>query len=97
MEITSTGITRPLDNLGRIVLPKELRASWNWDASDRLEFLLDPTSIEHVLILRKYQIHCKLCGSSVGVQSVPMRDASRSVLVCRECIKRINIVNKQLI
>ncbi len=35
-----TGMTRPLDSLGRIVLPKELRMTMEIDIGDPLEFLL---------------------------------------------------------
>ena len=36
-----TGMTRPVDELGRVVIPKEIRTSLQIDVKDRLEILLD--------------------------------------------------------
>lgn len=47
----STGIVRQLDELGRIVLPKELRESFNLGYKDALEIFVEDDKI----ILRKYQ------------------------------------------
>ncbi|MBQ9605528.1 MAG: AbrB/MazE/SpoVT family DNA-binding domain-containing protein [Firmicutes bacterium] len=46
-----TGITRPIDNLGRIVIPKELRSSLEWNVGDNIEIF---TSGDKV-VLRKFQ------------------------------------------
>ena len=34
--VTVTGITRPIDDLGRVVIPKELRDSLHWPARERI-------------------------------------------------------------
>lgn len=47
----ATGIVRKVDELGRIVLPMELRRTLNIDTRDELEIFVDKGSI----ILRKYQ------------------------------------------
>lgn len=47
----STGIVRQLDELGRIVLPKELRESFNLGYKDALEIFVEDDKV----ILRKYQ------------------------------------------
>ncbi|WP_315074196.1 AbrB/MazE/SpoVT family DNA-binding domain-containing protein [uncultured Clostridium sp.] len=54
----STGITRPVDGLGRIVLPKELRKTLKINEGDTLEIFVDGEDI----ILRKYQTGCHCCG-----------------------------------
>lgn len=54
----STGITRPVDELGRVVLPKELRDSMDIQEKDRLEVFTDGDCI----ILRKYERGCVFCG-----------------------------------
>nr|WP_317358725.1 AbrB/MazE/SpoVT family DNA-binding domain-containing protein [uncultured Tyzzerella sp.] len=46
-----TGMTRSLDELGRIVLPKEIRESFNLNYKDALEIFVEDEKI----ILRKYQ------------------------------------------
>jgi len=47
----STGIVRKVDELGRIVLPIELRRSLNIDVKDSLEIFVD----EDKIILKKYE------------------------------------------
>ena len=55
----STGITRRVDELGRIVLPKELRKDLDIGTRDYLEIFKDEDSI----VLRKYSAGCIFCGS----------------------------------
>ncbi|MBQ4160029.1 MAG: AbrB/MazE/SpoVT family DNA-binding domain-containing protein, partial [Clostridia bacterium] len=40
-----TGMTRPVDELGRVVIPKEIRNSLQIEVKDRLEILLDGDAI----------------------------------------------------
>lgn len=47
----STGIVRKLDQLGRIVIPKELRKVLDINERDPLEIFID----EELIILKKYQ------------------------------------------
>jgi transcriptional pleiotropic regulator of transition state genes len=55
----STGITRRVDELGRIVIPKELRRDLNITTKDYLEIFRDEDSI----VLRKYSAGCIFCGN----------------------------------
>ena len=55
----ATGIVRKVDELGRIVLPIELRRTLNIDIRDPLEIYVDGESI----MLKKYQPACIFCGS----------------------------------
>lgn len=55
-----TGITRPVDDLGRIVLPKELRTSMGIREGDRLEIMVTG---EHI-VLAKAVPCCVICGST---------------------------------
>ena len=75
----STGIVRKVDELGRIVLPKELREIFKIDRKDPLEIYVDGDSI----ILRKYEPACIFCGSANEV--VNYMDKR----VCRECIENL--------
>ena len=51
MSIVSTGIVRKVDNLGRIVLPIELRRTMNIADKDSMEILIDGSAI----VLKKYE------------------------------------------
>ena len=61
MSKKATGIVRRIDDLGRVVLPKELRRVYGINPNDSVEIY---TSDEEI-ILRKYQPAggCSLCGS----------------------------------
>ncbi|GAB6743949.1 MULTISPECIES: AbrB/MazE/SpoVT family DNA-binding domain-containing protein [Bacillus] len=56
----ATGITRKIDELGRIVIPKELRKTLNIDTKDPIEIFTEEDSI----ILRKYESNmtCMITG-----------------------------------
>lgn len=58
----NTGIVRGIDNLGRIVLPKELRTTLNIDKDTQLEIFVEGEAI----VLRKYRPEgrCELCGTA---------------------------------
>ena len=50
---------RKIDELGRIVLPKEIRRNLNIGCSDRLEIFVEKDRI----LLKKYEPACSLCGN----------------------------------
>ena len=54
----ATGITRPLDQLGRVVIPAELRKVLDIPTGTSLEIFTD----EDTIILKKYKRGCTLCG-----------------------------------
>lgn len=56
----STGIVRKVDELGRIVLPIELRRTLHIDVKDSLEIYVDGSQI----ILKKYEPSCIFCGNA---------------------------------
>ena len=62
----ATGIVRKVDELGRIVLPIELRRTLNIEIKDPLEIYVDGESI----MLKKYQPACVFCGSSDGIRQI---------------------------
>lgn len=75
MCMKSTGIVRKVDELGRVVIPIELRRTLGIDEKDALEIYVDQEKI----ILKKYEPACVFCGSADDVQNF------RGKLVCREC------------
>lgn len=76
----ATGIVRKVDELGRIVLPIELRRNLDIEERDALEIYLDGDKI----VLQKYEPACLFCGSAKGLT------AFRGKNVCRECIRSMN-------
>lgn len=54
----STGIVRKLDELGRIVLPSELRKNLEISAKDSIEIFTRGEEI----VLKKSQLHTKTCS-----------------------------------
>lgn len=77
--VKATGIVRKIDELGRIVIPIELRRTLNIDVKDPLEIYVEGNNI----ILRKYEPTCVFCGD--GKDVVRVRDKN----VCRKCIREI--------
>ncbi|MFY9175256.1 MAG: AbrB/MazE/SpoVT family DNA-binding domain-containing protein [Peptococcia bacterium] len=71
----STGIVRKVDELGRVVIPIELRRTLGIDEKDALEIYVDQEKI----ILKKYEPACVFCGNANDVQHF------RGKLVCNEC------------
>jgi len=73
--VKSTGIVRKVDELGRVVIPIELRRTLGIEEKDALEIYVDHEKI----ILKKYEPACIFCGNASDVQHY------RGRLVCREC------------
>lgn len=71
----STGIVRKVDELGRVVLPIELRRTLGIDEKDALEIYVD----EDKIILKKYEPACVFCGNAANVK------VFRGKNVCLEC------------
>ena len=76
----STGIVRKVDELGRIVLPIEIRRTLDIAERDELEIYLDDDKV----ILKKYEPSCIFCGSSCGLVTYHGRN------VCMECIENMS-------
>lgn len=55
--LKSTGVVRKIDELGRIVIPMELRRTMDIHTGDPIAIFVDGESI----ILQKYQPGCFLC------------------------------------
>ena len=61
----STGIVRKVDELGRVVIPIELRRTMQIAEKDPLEIYVDAERI----ILRKYEPACIFCGDASNVRN----------------------------
>ncbi|MBO5556631.1 MAG: AbrB/MazE/SpoVT family DNA-binding domain-containing protein [Oscillospiraceae bacterium] len=75
----STGIVRRVDELGRIVLPIEMRRTLDIAEKDALEIYVEGDSI----ILRKYQAACVFCDSVHNIREFKGRS------VCAECAAKL--------
>lgn len=75
----ATGIVRKIDNLGRIVLPRELRNTLGLELKDPLEIYTENDKI----ILRKYQTSCVFCGANENL--IPVNEK----LLCKECLAKL--------
>lgn len=78
----STGIVRRVDELGRIVLPIELRRTLNIAEKDSLEIYVDGASI----MLKKYQPACIFCDSAKGITVFKGKN------ICAHCLKELGQV-----
>lgn len=77
--VKSTGISRKVDELGRIVIPMELRTKLGIEEKDPLEIYLDGSSI----ILKKSNTSCTFCGSDKDLISYSDK------LICPKCKEKI--------
>lgn len=71
----ATGIVRRVDELGRVVLPSELRRTLGIGEKDALEIYVDGERI----VLKKYEPACIFCGN------VEHASYFRGKLVCADC------------
>ncbi len=76
----ATGVVRKVDELGRIVLPIELRRNLGIEIKDALEIFVDGDSI----ILKPYRPCCVFCGEGDDVVHYMGKN------VCKNCIKELS-------
>lgn len=76
----STGIVRKVDELGRVVIPIELRNKFGIVEKDPIEIFVDGSCI----VLKKYEPNCVFCNSTKKLISY------NDKLVCSKCSDKIN-------
>lgn len=79
----STGIVRKVDELGRVVIPIELRRTLDINERDGLEIFVESDRI----ILRKYEPACTFCGSMDEVIEY------KGKRICTECAKKLGALS----
>lgn len=72
----ATGIVRKVDELGRVVIPVELRRTLDIEIKDPLEIFVDKDQI----ILKKYEPCCFLCGEGRDLTEF------KGKKICSDCI-----------
>ena len=75
----STGIIRKIDELGRVVIPMEMRNKLNIGEKDPMEIFSDGDSI----VLKKFEPNCIFCGNSKNLMKY------KNKLICNKCAKKI--------
>ncbi len=71
----STGIVRRVDELGRVVIPKETRQMFSISERDSLEIFTD----ENMILLKKYSPGCIFCSN---VKNLTLFKGKH---ICEEC------------
>ena len=82
----SIGIVRKLDQLGRVVLPKELRNTLGIEEGQALEFYIEGETI----MLKKYKPGCHCCGE-LNVKATVL-----GINLCEKCINDFNKVREEI-
>ena len=75
----ATGIVRKVDELGRIVLPIELRRTLGIAEKDPLEIYVSGDTI----VLKKYQNSCIFCDGTHDVSNFKGKS------ICAKCLKEL--------
>jgi transcriptional pleiotropic regulator of transition state genes len=78
-KMKSTGIVRKVDELGRLVLPIEIRKVLDINVKDSIEIFTD----EDKIILKKYSPSCIFCGNADNVIYY------NNKRICADCIDKI--------
>lgn len=77
----STGMVRKIDELGRIVIPKEMRRTFDLKENvDALEIFVD----DNMIVLKKYEPSCVFCNSSKDIHTFKGRN------VCSACAAELS-------
>jgi len=79
----ATGIVRCIDELGRVVIPKEIRTRLDMLENKPVEFFVDN---DRVIISRYYPAACIFCG---GGEVEDFKGKS----VCRACLDELKNAN----
>ncbi len=75
----STGIIRRMDELGRVVIPIEIRNQFNIVEKDPIEIYVDGSSI----VLKKFEPNCIFCGNTKDLLTY------NDKLICKNCSQKI--------
>lgn len=79
--LKATGIVRRIDDLGRVVIPKELRRTFGIAEGDPMEFYTEGDKI----IISRYAPGCFICGETEPTKLKEFQ----SKQICTDCIKSV--------
>ena len=75
----ATGVVRKIDELGRIVLPIELRRTLDLEVKDSMEIFVD----EDTIVLKPYHPSCIFCGEARNVVNYKGKN------ICQGCLDEL--------
>lgn len=81
----STGIVRRVDELGRVVIPIEIRNQFKIVEKDPIEIFVDGSSI----VLKKFETNCIFCGNTKKLLTY------NDKLICEKCAHKIGELGKE--
>ena len=81
----SIGIVRRIDELGRVVIPIELRNKFGISEKDPIEIYVEGSTI----VLKKYEPNCIFCGNSKKLTEY------NGKLVCSTCLEKLSNIKKE--
>ena len=76
----SLGIVRKMDQLGRLVIPKETRKMFNLNEGEPVEIFTDGDKI----IIKKNNPGCQCCGDMKDVKEY------KGIKICKKCLNELN-------
>jgi len=77
--MSSSGIVRNLDNLGRVVIPKEMRKLLSIEVGDPVEIIKEKNTV----VLKKYGKRCVFCDGQEEIIEFQRN------CVCEGCITKL--------
>ena len=81
----STGIIRKVDELGRVVIPIELRNQFHIAEKDPIDIFVDGSTIN----LKKYEKSCLFCGNTKKLTTY------KDKLICTKCLKQLKKLDEE--
>lgn len=82
----SNGVIRRVDELGRVVIPIDMRTQLGIVEKDPLEIYVESDSI----VLKKYEQKCIFCGNTKKLLNFENK------IICRKCLNNIAKLNNHL-
>ena len=76
----SLGIVRKMDQLGRLVIPKETRKMFNLNEGEPVEIFTDGDKI----IIKKYKPGCQCCRNMENIKEY------KGIKICKKCLNELN-------
>ena len=81
-----TGIVRGLDNMGRVVIPKEIRKFLDMtEGVDEFEIYMQDDSI----VLKKHKPSCIFCGAEENCIDFENQK------ICKDCIQKMQMIKEE--
>lgn len=74
-----TGIVRKTDNLGRVVLPSELRRYMDFEKGDSVSITIQ----NKYIVLKKFKQSCAICNGNDNVIEFKGKG------ICQKCLNKI--------